>query len=336
MRGHNPLRKLCPAPLSPAQTQQLQTIARQAFLAVGLNDYGRVDIRMDGQGNPYVLEINSMADLGQDGAYVCSAEQAGYSFEALINRMLNVAAARYFGNEALEDTAAKAGVKAHAAAPESLPAKIRSFLRSQTTTIDDSVETLAALQSPADIAGSLQAQLRLVSFHRVDKSKWPNVALFANHSRRQHDVLLVAPAQIPRAASEMRRSEDDSRIYGSQVADSLGGLVVLLSAVRALRFARELRHIRCGIALVLGDIDKPGQTALQRLVKQSHYVLGLQASDLDGSLFLSRLGEAHYQLQARCVTKNGRFAECRDRAGPVVSETALISKSSPTSKLDAR
>ena len=259
-----------------------------------------------------------MADLGQASSYVYSAHHAGYSFESIINRMLNVAAARYFGHDALEDTAAKAGVKAHAAAPESLSGKVRSFLRSQTTTIDDSVEALAALQSPAAIAESLQAQLGLVGFRRVDKSKWPNIAQFANHSRRQYDVVLVARAQTVSAAHAVRRSEDGNRLYGPQVVDDLGGLVVLLSAVRALRFARQLRPVRCGVVLVLGEVTAPGQAALQRLLKQSHYVLGLQASALDGSLVLSRLGEAHYQLQPKYGTQSATGESARPRA-----ETAL-------------
>jgi len=57
----------------------------------------RVDIRIDEEGNPYVLEINSMASLGPTGSYVLAAHTAGYTMDGLINRIVDVAAVRSFG-----------------------------------------------------------------------------------------------------------------------------------------------------------------------------------------------------------------------------------------------
>jgi len=59
-------------------------------------DYARVDIRLDAQGAPYVLEINSMASLGSSGSYVTAARAAGYSFAKLVDRIVSVAQVRYF------------------------------------------------------------------------------------------------------------------------------------------------------------------------------------------------------------------------------------------------
>lgn len=89
--------KICPAPVSEALADTLRRISLATFRACHCKDYARVDIRIDSRGNPFVLEINSMASLGLTGSYVCAAQTAGYSFAALANRILDVAHERYFG-----------------------------------------------------------------------------------------------------------------------------------------------------------------------------------------------------------------------------------------------
>jgi D-alanine-D-alanine ligase len=89
--------KVCPAPLDAALVQRLNELALATFRACHLRDYARVDFRIDPQGNPLVLEINSMASLGDGGSYVTAAKAAGMSTEDLVNRILEVAHCRYFG-----------------------------------------------------------------------------------------------------------------------------------------------------------------------------------------------------------------------------------------------
>jgi D-alanine-D-alanine ligase len=93
-------RKVCPAPLERDQTRRLNELALSTFRACHLRDYARVDIRIDQAGNPYVLEINSMASLGDGGSYVAAAKAAGYDFSSLVARILDVAHRRYFGTAA--------------------------------------------------------------------------------------------------------------------------------------------------------------------------------------------------------------------------------------------
>jgi D-alanine-D-alanine ligase len=96
-------RKICPAELREDFTEKLKTISLATFRACQCRDYARVDIRIDKNETPYVLEINSMASLGGTGSYVLAASTAGYSFAELVDRILNVAHARYFGIPALHD-----------------------------------------------------------------------------------------------------------------------------------------------------------------------------------------------------------------------------------------
>jgi D-alanine-D-alanine ligase len=89
--------KLCPAPVDAALAARLRAISLATFRACHLRDYARVDIRLDARGEPYVLEINSMASLGAAGSYMLAAQTAGYSFAALVNRIVAVAHARHLG-----------------------------------------------------------------------------------------------------------------------------------------------------------------------------------------------------------------------------------------------
>lgn len=55
-------------------------------------------MRIDAQGDPYVLEINSLPSLGEHGSYVAASEAVGLDFPALVNRLVEVAAAPYGAN----------------------------------------------------------------------------------------------------------------------------------------------------------------------------------------------------------------------------------------------
>jgi D-alanine-D-alanine ligase len=97
-------KKICPAEVSLGLAKTLREISLATFQACHCRDYARVDIRVDGAGSPFVLEINSMASLGSTGSYVLAAQHAGYPFSGLVNRILDVAHERYFGVPAPKNT----------------------------------------------------------------------------------------------------------------------------------------------------------------------------------------------------------------------------------------
>jgi D-alanine-D-alanine ligase len=90
-------RKVCPASLDDALRNHLNELALATFRVCRLRDYARVDVRLDRGGRPFVLEINSMASLGEGGSYVTAAKAAGYDFPGLVNEIVDVAHRRYFG-----------------------------------------------------------------------------------------------------------------------------------------------------------------------------------------------------------------------------------------------
>jgi D-alanine-D-alanine ligase len=89
--------KICPAPVSDGEAALLRDLAVKTFRACHCKDYARVDIRIDLEGRPFVLEINSMASLGPGGSFVLAATRAGYTHPTLVSRILDVAHIRYFG-----------------------------------------------------------------------------------------------------------------------------------------------------------------------------------------------------------------------------------------------
>jgi D-alanine-D-alanine ligase len=69
--------------------------ALAAFRAIGLRDYGRMDIRLSKSGIPYIIDVNPNCDLSDlAGGYSRAAKAAGLSYEDLILHIVELALAR--------------------------------------------------------------------------------------------------------------------------------------------------------------------------------------------------------------------------------------------------
>ncbi len=91
-----------PAPLSEEESLALEETAKAAYEAMGCRDYARLDIRLRG-GVFYVLDVNPNPDISAETSLASAAEAAGYSYGAMVSRMLNLAARRHplFGSPGL-------------------------------------------------------------------------------------------------------------------------------------------------------------------------------------------------------------------------------------------
>jgi D-alanine-D-alanine ligase len=78
----------CPSGLDAALEYRLQDLARRAFDIVGCGGWGRVDFMLDTQGNPYVLEINSVPGMTDHSLVPKAAQQAGIGFDELCLKIL--------------------------------------------------------------------------------------------------------------------------------------------------------------------------------------------------------------------------------------------------------
>jgi D-alanine-D-alanine ligase len=89
-------RFICPAPINSALACQLQDLAIKAHLAIGTEDVSRVDMRMDAEGNPRLLEINTLPGLTPEFSDLCVIANAdGLSYKDLILEILYLGASRW-------------------------------------------------------------------------------------------------------------------------------------------------------------------------------------------------------------------------------------------------
>jgi D-alanine-D-alanine ligase len=87
---------ICPASVKPALARELQELAIRAHQAIGALDVSRLDIRLDAQGRPRLIEINSLPGLSPGFSDLCIIGQAeGLSYTDLILEVLYLGASRY-------------------------------------------------------------------------------------------------------------------------------------------------------------------------------------------------------------------------------------------------
>jgi len=81
-------RPVCPAPISKEAEKRLVTTARAAWQLVGGAGYGRVDLRVDRAGRPWILEVNPNPDISDDAGLSAMAAARGWTYAELVLRIL--------------------------------------------------------------------------------------------------------------------------------------------------------------------------------------------------------------------------------------------------------
>ena len=77
----------CPARLPAAVATQLRRVAVAAWRITGGSGYGRVDLRIDERGRPWILEVNANPDIAPDAGLARMARVAGIEYGALVRRV---------------------------------------------------------------------------------------------------------------------------------------------------------------------------------------------------------------------------------------------------------
>jgi D-alanine-D-alanine ligase len=78
----------CPCGLPEAEELQLRALAQRAFRAVAARGWGRVDFMCDHNGQPYLIEVNTVPGMTDHSLVPMAARTAGINFEALVLRIL--------------------------------------------------------------------------------------------------------------------------------------------------------------------------------------------------------------------------------------------------------
>jgi len=80
----------CPAELDEATTLAVQQAALEAHKALGIEIYSRVDVLLDKEGSPYVLEANTIPGMTASSLLPKAAQVAGYEFGPLCEKIADI------------------------------------------------------------------------------------------------------------------------------------------------------------------------------------------------------------------------------------------------------
>ena len=112
----------CPAELPEHVAARVREVALEAWRLVGGTGYGRVDMRIDADGEPWILEVNANPDIAPDAGLARMARVAGIEYDALIRDICQRALEQRNSSMSAEERWAAAqrlsGVRAVAAGPE--------------------------------------------------------------------------------------------------------------------------------------------------------------------------------------------------------------------------
>lgn len=89
----------CPADISDNLRLKIETICLDAYRALRIRDWARMDVRCDAKGNPYIIEINPLPGIlpnpDDNSCFPKAAREAGMDYNTLIQTVLNLAIQRY-------------------------------------------------------------------------------------------------------------------------------------------------------------------------------------------------------------------------------------------------
>lgn len=78
----------CPCGLGEPLERELQELALEAFRAVGASGWGRVDLMLDQQMRPWLIEVNTVPGMTGHSLVPMAARQSGLEFDDLVWRIL--------------------------------------------------------------------------------------------------------------------------------------------------------------------------------------------------------------------------------------------------------
>ena len=289
----------CPANLDDELTAKAQQVARRAFEVLGCYDCARVDMRLDKDGNLYILEVNSLPSLGEHGSYVQGAAAIGLDFPALVNRLVDVAAARYFGTPHPPELAPKAGTQAD---------RIVGFLASNRDRLERETREWTKVRcrtsDPVGIHEAVEklgGELTELGFKPVKDLTDSRVAwTWATPGGFEGGTLLVGHLDVPLEPDAVTPMDhrDPEWLYGEGIGSSRAPLVSMLFALQALRRVRRLRKQPIGV-LYYGDEGtdcRYSAEIIQQAMAKAKNVVVLRPGNVGDYMVSGRRGQRRYRV----------------------------------------
>jgi D-alanine-D-alanine ligase len=290
----------CPAPIGEELQVAAKEIAVKAFQALGCADCARVDMRLDGD-RLYILEINSLPSLGEHGSYLVGADYIGLDYNGMVNRLVEVASARYFGTPEPPHLDRNGDDPAN---------RVFSFLTQRRDEVERRLREWTRLSShtddPLGPREAVKRAQRLFSDLRMSpvETLTDERAAWTWETRKGLDkgTLLVAHLDVPagpgHASTQFRRESE--WLFGEGIGSSRAPLVMLEYALRALRSLRRLSATPLGVLLYTDegrDARYSAETIAAAMARASR-VLVLRPGNLGDSVIVQRRGQRRYRLRA--------------------------------------
>lgn len=289
----------CPAQVEESLAARAQEIAMRAFAALGCNDCARVDMRVNAAGEIFVLELNSLPSLGEHGSYVHAASAVGLDFAGLINRLVSIASARYFGTPSPPEIAAK---------PSNRRERIFTHLTARRDRIEKRIEAWTRIASrTADPVGIRTAAaeadrwMRELGLQANESFTDQNSAwLWETRKTFEHGTLFIGHLDVPidLEAATGGFHRDPEYLYGEGVGSSRGPLAMLEFALGALRHVRLLHNRPIGV-LLYGDEGRACQQSgnlIRAAAEHAAQVLVLHAGNPGDRVITQRRGRRTYRM----------------------------------------
>jgi D-alanine-D-alanine ligase len=296
----------CPALLAKEQITHAQDLARRAFGVLGCYDCGRVDMRLDKNGNFYLLEVNSLPSLGEHGSYPVGAAQAGLDFTALINRLVEVASARYFGTPKPQELNKK---------DMDSGSLMLSFLTERRDQIERQIESWTNLNSrssdPIGIQGSmkrLNESLTEIGLKKVKEfTDDPFVRTWETRVGFAGGTLLVGHLDVPlgREIPTQAFRLDPEWLYGEGIGLSRAPLVMLKFVLMGLKHIRSLEHLPIGVLYYTDEGRDCGYSTeiIRQAAAKAKQVLVLRPGNLGNKVITQRRGQRKYLLRVEAAPR---------------------------------
>ena len=325
----------CPAEIPPGLAAEAQEIAKQAFAALGCFDCARVDMRVDENDKPYILEINSLPSLGEHGSYVAAAEAMGLDFPALVNRLVDVASARYFGTPHPPEVKSAGGRDNRTA--------IFNFLTERRDRIERQIESWVNVASrsedPVGIGiayerfASVMSEIGMRPVREFSDGR--DVWTWETAAGLDDGTVLVVNLDVPVNPNfgTLNFRRDPEWLYGEGVGSSRAPLVMLEYALRALRHIRRLSKTKIGVVCYADEGRQCIESAevIERVTSRASRVLVLSAGGANNECILARRGQRRYRLIAE-----GEPRRLGQRGSHALLTKTLFTKLEEASTLSSR
>jgi D-alanine-D-alanine ligase len=290
----------CPAGIGEELNQRAQQLAIRAFSELGCADCARVDMRLDGEGTLYILEVNSLPSLGEHGSYLVGAQHIGLDFAGVVNRLVEEASARYFGTPEPPQLDA----------PKSPSTQIFSYVTQRRDAMEKRLRDLSKhvchTNDPIGVQGAVRRADRMlveIGLKPVpeltdERSAW----VWETRQGIEGGDLLIANLDVPttnESQAPVFRKEPEW-LYGDGIGSARAPLVMLEMALRAVRSVRRLRQRSMGV-LLYTDEGRDARYSAERIRIASQHarrVLVLRPGNVGDAILTQRRGQRKYRFRA--------------------------------------